>query len=140
MQETRGTVLIVDDNADISEIVGDVLTEEGYAIEILRDRNLESVKAAVERLRPDCVLLDGEIPGSFGASWDEAAWLTALPAPVPVIMFTGEQRATDKARRNTSTRSEAARFSSILLKPFDLDELVRAVALAVSQSPKRRRR
>ena len=53
-------------------------------------------------------------------------------------MFTGDQGATHEAQENTSERSQAVGFSSVLSKPFsDLDDLVRAVALAVSQSPNR---
>jgi hypothetical protein len=40
-----------------------------------------------------------------------------------------------EARRNESERSKAAHFSSVLSKPFDIDELLRVVALAVNQSP-----
>ena len=138
MSEPRNIILLVDDDADISHLVTELLQDEEYTVEILLDRNLETVRAAVERIRPDCVLLDGEIPGHFGGSWDDAAWMTALPAPVPVIMFSAEQQATDEAEANTTARSQAAGFSAVLAKPFNLDDLLRVVAVAVSQSPFRR--
>ena len=58
-----------------------------------------------------------------------------MPAPVPVIMFGADTQVTSEARRNGSTRSGAAHFSSVLPKPFNLDELVRVVTLAIGQSP-----
>jgi two-component system, chemotaxis family, chemotaxis protein CheY len=128
-------VLVVDDDADIANLLEDLLTGEGYAVALLRDRRVESVQTTVERLRPDCVLLDGAIPGVFGESWADAAWMAAMPAPVPVIMFSADTQVTSEARSNESTRSRAAHFSSVLPKPFDLDELLSVVALAVSQSP-----
>jgi CheY-like chemotaxis protein len=135
VSESAARVLVVDDDADIADLVEDLLAEEGYAVTLLRDRDLESVRSAVERLRPDCVLLDGAIPGVFGESWADAAWMAAMSAPVPVIMFSAEHRATREAQGDESQRSHAAHFSSVLPKPFDLDELLRVVALAVSQSP-----
>jgi DNA-binding response OmpR family regulator len=66
-------VLIVDDDADIAGLVEELLRDEGYVVEVLPDRSLESVRTAVERVRPDCVLLDGEVRGTFGSSWDDAA-------------------------------------------------------------------
>ena len=54
---------------------------------------------------------------------------------VPVILFSADRQATSEAECDESERSHAAGFSSVLSKPFDLNELVRVVALAVSQSP-----
>jgi len=104
-------------------------------VSLLSARTGEIVQDAVERLRPDCVLLDGYVPGSYGGSWAEAAWMRAQITPVPVIMFSAEQGATAEANVNLSERSRAAGFSSVLPKPFELDELLGVVALAVSQSP-----
>jgi CheY-like chemotaxis protein len=128
-------VLVVDDDADIANLIADLLTGEGYAVALLRDRDQESVQDAVGRLRPDCVLLDGAVPGSYGESWADAAWMAALPAPVPVIMFSADTQVTSEARRNESERSQAAHFASVLPKPFELDELLQVVAMAVAHSP-----
>ena len=64
--------------------------------------------------------------------------MAARAAAVPVIMFSADRQAPAKPGATRATRSQAAHFSSVLPKPFDLDELVRVVALAVSQSPFRR--
>jgi DNA-binding response OmpR family regulator len=135
MSKPAGRVLVVDDDADIAALVDEFLTSEGYTVTVLRVRDLESVWAAVERLRPNCVLLDGAIPGVFGESWADAAGMAAMPAPVPVIMFSADAQVATEARSHESERSQAAHFSSVLPKPFDLDELVRVVALAGCQSP-----
>ena len=128
MREPVGRVLAADDDADIADLVEELLTDEGYIVTTLRDRDEESVRATVERLRPDCVLLDGDVPGNYGESWgDAAAWMTASPAPVPVIMFSADRRTTGEAWDDESERSQAAHFSSVLPKPFDLDELLRAL-------------
>jgi DNA-binding response OmpR family regulator len=138
MQKPAGRVLVVDDDADIADSVEQMLTDEGYAVTILGHPNAEAIHATVVSLRPDCVLLDSDVPGTFGASWANAAWMAAQRQAVPVIMCSADRRATDEASSHESVRSQAAHFSSVLPKPFDLDELVRVVALAVSQSPFRR--
>ena len=132
---SSGSVLVVDDDRDIAGVIEELLREEGYTVTILRDRSLESVQATVQRLRPDCVLLDGEIPGMFGASWDDAAWMTAQALAVPVIMFSADRAAAHEAQSLQTERSRAAGFSSTLRKPFELDDVLRVIALAVSQSP-----
>jgi DNA-binding response OmpR family regulator len=128
-------VLVVDDDAMIADLVTEVLTEEGYAVTILARPNTETIHATVTGLQPDCVLLDSGVPGSFGVSWASAAWIATQRHAVPVIMFSADVHATAEASRHESMRSQAAHFSSVLSKPFDLDELLRVVALAVSQSP-----
>jgi CheY-like chemotaxis protein len=135
---SQGLVLLVEDDADIAELVDELLTSEGYAVEQLRDRKIGSVQAAVARLRPDCVLLDGDVPGSYGTSWDEAAWMTAQDAAVPVIMFSADAGATREAQMNGSERSLAAGFAMVVSKPFDIDDLLRAIGVAAACSPFRR--
>jgi CheY-like chemotaxis protein len=56
-------VLIVDDDLAIGDLVEELLTGEGYAVALLNSRRAESVEDAVGRLRPDCVLLDGDVRG-----------------------------------------------------------------------------
>ena len=133
----RRVVLVVDDDADIGNLLEDFLTGEGYAVALLQDRRAESVQGAVGRIGPDCVLLDGYARGRHGGVWGEAAWMRNLASPVPVIMFTGEQGATAEARINLSERSQAAGFSAVLRKPFDIDELLQVLAEAVAHSPSR---
>jgi DNA-binding response OmpR family regulator len=128
-------VLVVEGDRDIGNLLEDLLSGEGYAVSLLSARMGETVQEVVGRLRPDCVLLDGDVRGGYGQSWADAAWIRTRTTPVPVILFSAEQGATAEARMNQSERSQDAGFSSVLAKPFELDELLRVVALAVSQSP-----
>ena len=133
--QTSPVVLIVEDDADIGNLLVDLLTDEGYGVALLRERSRESVQDAFERLRPDCVLLDGAVPGSYDRSWADAAWMRAQEAAAPVIMFSADQGATAEARLNLSERSRAAGFYSVLPKPFEIDDLLQVIAGAVSPSP-----
>lgn len=129
-----GKVLIIDDDDDIAEVVRALLTDEGFLVSTLKDGTEEAVRVAVNRLEPDCVLLDGKTPGGYGHAWTDAAWLSQRARRVPVLMFTAGTLAADEARANVSERAVAAGFAGILSKPFDLDELVEAVIRAAGLS------
>lgn len=130
-----GNVLIVDNDSDIAEVVRAVLTDEGYRVSVLADVTPDKIAAEVGRLEPDCVLLDGtsELIG-YGDSWASAARLTMRGRRVPVVMFTANSRDLNEARDNDTTRSRDAGFAGVVPKPFDLDDLLIAVAKATDAS------
>jgi CheY-like chemotaxis protein len=130
----RGKVLVVDDDNDIATMVQLVLADEGFGVTILADHTSEAIRAAVESVEPDCILLDGEGNAGYGQSWLEAARLTGRPHPVPLIMFTASTEAIAEAQANESERSHAANFAGVLSKPFSLDDLVAQVMRAVGDS------
>ena len=72
MGHTKGTVLIVDDDRDIADLVLEVLQEEGYAVLLVHEPGSDAVRIAVDEVEPDCVLLDGGVGASYGSSWDDA--------------------------------------------------------------------
>src|ERR1700726_4819377 len=88
----HGSVLIVDDDQDISKIVAGGLSEEGFQISVLRDSRPDVMYAEMAHLEPDVVLLDGGHGGGYGDSWVNAAWMRERSRPIPVIMFTARTR------------------------------------------------
>ena len=134
MEQLGARVLLVDDDEDIASLVRDLLMDEGYAVDILTDVGFESVQEAVAKCEPDCVLLDGSSSSGYGESWDSAAWLASRTPAVPVLMFTAHAQVIAEATSNTSGRSQAASFTGLLSKPFELDELIRLVSLAVKRA------
>jgi len=127
----RGSVLIVDDNQDISQIVGEVLSDEGFVISKLADAHPAVIQAEVDRLEPDVVLLDGGDTTGYGSSWMNAAWMRGRSRPIPVIMFTAHTSELAEAQMGVSERSKNAGFVGFLSKPFDLRVLVETVACVV---------
>jgi len=136
LDETRPgrRVLVVEDDAAIADVLVTLLRDEGYRVSVLRVSGTDAVRTAVGRLEPDCVLLDGESPHGYGASWGEAAWLRGRSRLVPVVMLTGHGSDVQEARAAHSARSQAAAFSGVVAKPFDIDELLDAVARAVGRA------
>ena len=127
------SVLCVDDDRDVAEVVQAVLEDEGYAVSCLYELADDALLRAVGRLEPDVILLDSASSADYGASWELAAALTNRRRPVPVVMFTAHGAAVAEASAG-SARTQAAGFAAILPKPFHLDELITAVATAAGRS------
>jgi DNA-binding response OmpR family regulator len=118
----RARVLVVDDDATVSEILSRYLVREGFEVDTAADGG-----AALERARawqPDLVLLDLMLPDTSGLEVCRRL-RTSEAAPVPIIMLTarGEERerifglrlgADDYIVKPFSPREVAARVASVL--------------------------
>lgn len=127
-------ILVVDNDADITELVTAILSDEGYEVIASNENDHSSVAAAVGRLEPDCILLDSAEGPDFGGSWDEAAYLSRRERAVPTVMFTAHMDAVAEARDGSSPRAVKAEFAAVVPKPFILDELLDAVERAAGRS------
>ena len=125
------SVLVVDDDRDIAEVVQTILLDEGFKVTCLYEPSRNDVKAAIDRIEPDCVLLDGGSPAFYGPSWDIAAWLASRPRPIPAVMLTGHRADREEAMLDESDRAKTAHIAAVIPKPFDIDRLVTAVRHAV---------
>lgn len=111
-------VLIVDDNQGILNVLFRLLQHAGLA-------NVETTTDPIEGLRlyeasePDLVLMDLHMPELDGFEvLKRLQPLARGPAPVPVVMLTGDR---DQSSR---TRALALGASDFLLKPFDATEVL----------------
>jgi two-component system response regulator MtrA len=125
VQTSRQTILLVDDDAGVSNLVADILEGEGYAVETVSTG--AEAEAAVEGLQPDLVILDIMLPDADGlmlCSRLLAQW------PAPIIMLSGSRRESD---RILSLRLGADDF---IAKPFDTFELVARVQAVLRRAPR----
>jgi DNA-binding response OmpR family regulator len=127
-------VLVIDDDADVADVVLAILSDDGYVVSTLTDIAHDSILVAVGKQEPDCILLDGGRRADYGSSWAEAAYLAARERSVPTIMFSGHVQDLREADAEKSDRARAADFAAILAKPFELDDLLAAVATACGRS------
>jgi CheY-like chemotaxis protein len=115
---------VVDDDPAIREVVAEILQIENYCVDVAKDGQV-----ALERVRehrPDVVLLDLMMPVMDGWQFLQAEDCGDLQV---VVMSAAGNAAT--LERNSSVRG-------FLAKPFDVIELIRAVAQATaSTSPGR---
>lgn len=129
------TVLVVDDDEDVGEVIAAILSDEGYTVHTLTDVSDESFRTAIGQLEPDLILLDGAGRSEYGQGWLEAARVHLRPRPIPVIMLTGHSKDAREAEAGGSERAQTAAFAAVLLKPFGLDTLIDVVAKTVSDEP-----
>jgi GAF domain-containing protein/DNA-binding response OmpR family regulator len=114
-RETRGigTVLVIDDEAAVRDLMQRFLTREGFRV-VVAAGGEEGLRRARE-LRPDAITLDVMMPGMDG--WAVLSALKAAPdlADIPVIMLTIVDD------RNLGYALGAADY---LTKPIDRERLV----------------
>ncbi|HET9597571.1 MAG TPA: response regulator [Anaeromyxobacteraceae bacterium] len=108
-------ILLVDDDEALRETLAEVLEDEGHAVECATD-GADAMAKLRGGLRPDVILLDLMMPVMNGWQFREAQLADAELASMPVIVITAgrPERAID-ARK-------------ILKKPFDVEELLLAIA------------
>jgi len=124
MPNAKGRILIVEDEDQLRELYAEMLREEGYEVE-----TAASSAAAIEvldllqRSELDVVLSDIQMPGMNGVQLLQAVRERDLD--LPVILVTGQPTVETAAR---AVEYGALRY---LLKPVELDALLRAVGDAV---------
>lgn len=113
-----GVVLVVDDDADIREMISQALELEGWQVTGAANGE-EALRAARQGPRPDVILLDLMMPVMNGWQFMEAQRQDAALATIPVVLISGDERLNEKAAQ--------ARVAGFLKKPMDLDELLDTV-------------
>ncbi|HEV2251521.1 MAG TPA: hypothetical protein VGT60_13560 [Candidatus Limnocylindria bacterium] len=89
--------LLVEDDPQLSVVVGTVLTPAGYRPIVIATHDL--IPAALERWGPRCVIMDGELNTSGqNRSWDDAAAIRRDHPGIPVIMMTADSAALAEAQ------------------------------------------
>jgi hypothetical protein len=113
---SAGTVLVIDDDADMRDLLGRFLTKEGYRV--LPADNGEQGLALAKTQHPDVITLDLMMSGMNG--WSVLSTLTADPAlagiPVIIVSMLDDHRT-----------GYALGASDYLTKPVDRDRLLAAL-------------
>ena len=119
-------VLVVDDEADIRDLVRLNLELEGHEVELAGD-GAAALAAVADGLRPDLVLLDLMMPKVDG--WEVLRQLKADPDPdvaaTPIVLLTAKTGELDRIRGGIEG---ALRY---LTKPFNVTVLLGAVTAAI---------
>lgn len=109
------TVVVAEDYPDISQLVGDILREEGYDVRIV-SRGAE-VMPAILKYHPSLLLLDLSLPDMPGNDVLQQLELSPETCSIPVIIVSAY---TDTLRRVPQVRA-------VVNKPFDITTLLDAV-------------
>jgi two-component system nitrogen regulation response regulator NtrX len=127
---TSPRILIVDDEADIRTLLREILSEEGYEVDVAAD----AVQARASRARqsPDLVLLDIWMPDTDGITllreWSRGPTMVECP----VVMMSGHG--------TVETAVEATRLGAFdfVEKPLSLAKLLRTVERALDAGRQKR--
>jgi DNA-binding NtrC family response regulator len=121
------SILVVDDEMGIRELLNEILTDEGHTV--YAAESAMQARTIREQMRPDLVLLDIWMPDVDGITllkeWSKTGQLT-----MPVVMMSGHA--------TIDTAVEATRIGALnfLEKPIALQKLLKTVTKALESSPK----
>ena len=116
---TARKVLIADDEPNILISLEFLMKREGYEVHVARDG--PEALAAIQRERPDLVLLDVMMPGKSGFEVCAAVRSDEALAGVKILMLTAKGRDTDVAQ------GLGVGADGYMTKPFSTKELAARV-------------
>jgi len=116
-----GTILIVDDDAQLRQSFDKLLTEEGHTVQTAPTG--EAGIAMVRECVPDMVVMDVRLPGMSGLEAFRA--VHEIESKLPVIVMT--------AFGTTETAIEATKLGAFdyVLKPFEIPEILALIDQAL---------
>jgi len=126
--ETR-TALVVEDDDAISQLVRQLLEDEGLSVERARDGAEAIEKIASARRSPALMVLDLRLPRLEGEAVALEVQRTRPEIPILLLSGISSHELARVARR--------VRASSWLAKPFEIDDFGAAVKDALRRTPRR---
>jgi two-component system, NtrC family, nitrogen regulation response regulator NtrX len=126
---TASRILVVDDEADIRGLLKEILSEEGYEVDVAADATQARTSRAAQV--PDLVLLDIWMPDTDGITLLRE-WSMTDGYDCPVVMMSGHG--------TVETAVEATRLGAFdfVEKPLSLTKLLRTVERALDAGRRKR--
>ena len=124
----RKRVLLVEDDRDVRETVGDLLQAEGYEVELADNGQQALNQLRSEAVLPDAIVLDLNMPVMDG--WQFRAIQKEDPglSAIPVIAVSADR----------SAPAVAISSQAYIQKPFDFPSLVRTLDRVLFESERQR--
>ncbi len=124
---SKGTVLVIDDDAAIRDLIQIALGEEGYTVSACTDG---AALRQVQARQADLILLDLTLVEVAGGATVERLRADPATAHIPLIGFS--------ARHDGAALATRMQLDDLLSKPFDLDLFFALVARWVAEGRHRR--
>jgi DNA-binding NtrC family response regulator len=116
-------ILLIDDDPGVSEVIGLLLEREGYGVE--RAATLKQAITLVETAEIDLVVTDLKLPDGTGL--DVIALIRGRDPGLPIVMITSY------SSMESAIAALRAGAVDYVIKPFNNDEFLRAVARALNK-------
>jgi PAS domain S-box-containing protein len=120
---TVPTAVVIDDLGEVRQLVRASLSSAGFIVHEA-DRGDDGLEL-VRRLRPDCVLLDVNMPGKSGLEVCRILRADSLTSGTTIIMLTTDNRSGDKVAAYVMDADD------YIVKPFAPRDLVARVNMAI---------
>lgn len=124
MSASRGRVLIVDDDADVREVLSLVLSMEGF--DVRHAQNGDEALRLLRAWRANLIILDLMMPVMDGPTFRAEQKATAALADIPVLVLSA-------SRQPWGPETKALDAAAMLSKPFELDVLISSVCRLTSE-------
>ncbi|MFN7973301.1 MAG: response regulator [Acidobacteriota bacterium] len=111
----RRPVLLVEDDSDIREMIGDILEHKGYNV-MTASSGQEALDRLATPLLPGLILLDLMMPGMSGVEFRKAQTQDPRIAPIPVVVLSGDA--------GIERKSDALGVAGYVKKPIELRLLI----------------
>jgi DNA-binding response OmpR family regulator len=119
--------LIIEDEPEILDLIGDLLTLEGYEVHTLR--RIPHGLDPIRQLAPNAIVLDLRLPGLGGIELLRLLAADLALRRIPVVICSGADDLTRIYGPEITTLG-----CEIVHKPFDLEDLIGSVRRAVWSS------
>lgn len=113
------TILIVEDDRDIRDVLADILVDEGYHV-LLAEDGLEGLQRLTEGPQPALILLDLMMPHMDGFQFRDEQRKNPAWRDIPIVLLTAGGDLPDKARQLDA--------ADALRKPVKLEALLEMIA------------
>jgi CheY-like chemotaxis protein len=116
---SRHAVFVIEDDNDMSKLVGEILSKAGFLTRFARNR--AEINTEFNKGLPDLVLLDVSLPDTDGFAILERIRGNQKLAKMPVVMMTGKSDVVDIAK------GLSLGADGYVTKPFKISGLISAV-------------
>jgi DNA-binding response OmpR family regulator len=123
VSRSSNIVLVVEDDPDLRRLFGNVLMLAGFPAVTVED-GLEALRYLDGTAVPAAVVLDLELPRVSGFDVHREMLAHTSTSHVPIVVVTGNPAGFDTTK-----------VKCVLIKPIDVDDLVRSVAECVRAAP-----
>lgn len=123
MNENIKTILVIDDEIDIQQLVKMALRSRGYHVETASNGQEGLVK--LESFKPDLIILDMNMPKMGGLNFYQKICDSQDRPKYPVLVLT--------ARTNLESLLTQMNIDGFQAKPFEIDELLEKVSEIINR-------
>jgi DNA-binding response OmpR family regulator len=115
---TPSTILLIEDDPDVGEVIGEFLAHQGFDVEVAS--TIELASARINRDPPQLILLDLMLPGATGWDFLRRRQVERALAAIPVLVVSA-------APQDRLMDAKELGADGYLSKPFDFDVLTALV-------------